>query len=32
MNTHDELQSTIAKLTAPGKGIVPDDAVYDTGR
>ena len=25
MNTHDELQSTISKLTAPGKGIVAAD-------
>ena len=25
MNTHDELKSTIAKLTAPGKGIVAAD-------
>ena len=25
MNTHDELQTTIAKLTAPGKGIVAAD-------
>src|SRR5215471_7259213 len=25
MNTHDELQSTIGKLTAPGKGIVAAD-------
>ncbi|MEO8676198.1 MAG: class I fructose-bisphosphate aldolase, partial [Casimicrobiaceae bacterium] len=25
MNSHDELKSTIAKLTAPGKGIVAAD-------